>query len=152
MTPVTRANAPESPSLQISQTTAASLSSLSANTQANINEGNNSFKRMDCTSPNAISSTSQAVSTSLSTAPWPSSSITLLPFSPPSGTYSPSFTHSCPPHHPPDHMTSTSGIPVPSTTQPSSAMLHPPWHLPHHVTLTLAVPVTLTLEQQASVT
>ena len=134
----TELNAPEAPSLKISKATAASHSSLFANTQVYLNEGNHIFKRIDCTPATAISSSSKSVRTSLSTAPWPSSSVTFPPFSPTSGTYSPS------------HMTSASGIPIISTIQPSSAMPHPPWHPPDHMTVTSALSVHLSSAQQAT--
>ena len=150
MTPVTKVNAPEAPSLKISKATAAS--SLSANTQANLNENNNSFKRMDCTPATAFSSSSKAVSTSLRTSPGPHVGSLSRPFHLPWVLTAEASVRSHPPHHPPDHVTSASGISVTSTTQQPSAMLRPPQHLPDQLTLTSAVPLTLTLEQQAGVT
>ena len=86
VTPVTGVNAQEVLSLQNSKGTASNHSSLSANIQANLNEGNNSFKRMDCylllfTSCKYLDKYR----------PWASSSVTFLPFSPTSGSYSSSL-------------------------------------------------------------
>ena len=58
VSPVTRSNAPELASFQPSQATAASFSSLSANTQATNKKDNNSFKRMHFTQAMAIYSSS----------------------------------------------------------------------------------------------
>ena len=70
---VTRVNVPEVSSLQTTEASAANLSSPSANTQAYLNERNNSFKiKMDCTPaypPASAISSSKAVRTSLSTNP-----------------------------------------------------------------------------------
>ena len=152
VTHVTRVNAPEFPSLQISKATATSLSSLSAKTQANINEGNDSFKRMDCTPATAVSSTSQAVSTLLSTAPGPQVASLSHPCHLPWVLTVQASACSRPPCHLPDHMTSALGIPVTLTTQQPSAMLHPPWHPPDHVIFNSAVSMPLSSEQQATLT
>ena len=69
VSPVTRGNAPELASFQTSQATAASLSSQSANTHPSSNKDNNSFKRQNCTTQTANSSTPPAVSTVLTPDP-----------------------------------------------------------------------------------
>ena len=118
VSPVTRGNAPEFSSLQTSQATAASFSSLSATTQANSNEDNNSFKRMDCTPPTATSSMPQDVSTSLSISPVPQVAFFRCPFLQPRVLMAQASARSRLPHHPPDHVISALGILVTSTTQP----------------------------------
>ena len=135
VTPVTTVKTPEVPSLQITNTTAASHSSLSVNTQANLNEGNNSFKRIDCTPATVISYSSQAVSILLSIAPGPQVVSLSHPFHQPrvltaqasalshppchsprsrdqhfrnsrNFTYTATLSDACPTQHPPDHVTS----------------------------------------------
>ena len=91
VTPVTRGNTPEVSSLQISKATAASHSSLSANTQANINEGNNSLKKNGLHTTSCYLLHSTSCKYLIKYRPWFSSSITFPPFSPTSGTYSPSL-------------------------------------------------------------
>ena len=91
VSPVARGNTPKLSSVQTSQATAASFSSLSATTQANTNKDNNSFKRLDCTPPLAFPSTKQAVSTSLSTGTGSQVASIFPPFPPTSDTYSPSL-------------------------------------------------------------
>ena len=146
-TPVISANAPV---FRCSSVTPGQVTP--ANTQANLNENNNSFKSMDCIPTTAISSSSKAVSTSLSAAPGPQVMSLSCPFHLPKVLTAQGLVCSRPPRHSPDHMTTASEISVTSTTQQSSAMLHPPHCPPDHVTLTLAVPMTITSEQQASVT
>ena len=107
---------------------------------------------MHCTPPTASYPSSNAVSTSLSTAPGPQVASLSRPFLQPRVLTAQALAHSRPPHHPPDHVTSASGIPITSTSQQPSAMVHPPWRPPDHVTRTSAVPMTLTSEQQAGVT
>ena len=107
---------------------------------------------MHCTPATAVSCSSKAISTSLSTAPCTQVASLSLSFHKPQVlTAQASAFHSLP-HHPPDHVTSASGIPVTSTTQQPSAMLRPPRHPPDHVTLTSAVPVSLTPQKRVSST
>ena len=113
---------------------------------------NYSVKRMECTPATAISSSSKAVSTSLSTAPGLQVASLSCPFHTLWLLTAQASACSRPPHHPPDHVTGASGIPVTSTTQQPSAMLHPPWHPPHHVTITSAISVPLPSEKQATLT
>ena len=122
MTPVTRVNAPQVPSLQSTEATAASHSSLSVNTQANLNEGNNSFKRMDCTPATAISTSSKAVSTSLSTSPGPQVASFSRPFHQPQVLTAQASALSCRPQHPPDHVTLSSAVPVPLQSEQQASV------------------------------
>ena len=156
VTPGTRVSTPEVPALQTPEAPAASLSSPSANNPAILNEYNNSFKRVDCTPACppaiAISSSSTAVSTLLSTTPVPQVTSLSHPFHHLWGITAHALAVSHPPHHPSDHVTATSVISGTEPTQQSSAMLKPPHHLLDHVTSTSAVHMPLPSEQQASIT
>ena len=140
VTPATKVNAPEVPARQPTEAPAVIQSSPSVNTQANLNECNNSFKGDDCSPAyppdTAISSSSKAVSTLLSTAPVLQVASLSCPFHQPQVLTAQASALSRPPRHLPDHMTVTSGIPVTSPTQQPSLMLCLPHHPPDHVTST----------------
>ena len=120
VTPVTSVNAPEFSPLQTTEALALIPSSPSANKVANIHEFNNGFKAVDCTTAlgdDVNSSSKDLVSTLLSANPALQVALLSCPFQPLWEHMAHTSAFCRPPRHPPDHVTTTLGIPVTSSTE-----------------------------------